>query len=62
MEKKQKPKMGRPKSANPANKQMPRIRVTVDQLNNYREASKRAGKTLSAWAKDLMDRASEKSK
>jgi len=56
-----KKKRGRPvgsKGNKTATKQLPRIRVTEDQLNAYREASGREGKSLSKWAKDLMDEAS----
>jgi len=57
-----KKKRGRPagsKAENTASKQLPRIRVTEDQLNAYRAASEREGKSLSKWAKDLMDQASK---
>lgn len=52
-----KPVMGRPKLDVTANKQLPRIRVTEDQLTAYKAASKNEGKSLSKWAKDLMDKA-----
>lgn len=35
------------------------LRVEPDQLEAYKAASKREGKSLSKWARDLMDEASK---
>lgn len=59
MEKDNKPVMGRPKSEDPSSKKLPMVRVTEDQLNNYRKSSKREGKTFSGWVRDCLDKASE---
>ena len=40
-----------------ADKQMPRIRVTEDQLTSYKAASKREGKSFSAWVRDCLGKA-----
>lgn len=55
MEKENKPKMGRPKSTNPQDKTLPKVRVTREQLDTYKTESKRDGKTLSAWVRDNLD-------
>ncbi len=55
MKDKTKSVMGRPKIANPADKQLPRIRVTEDQLKAYKAASKRSGKNLSEWVRSALD-------
>lgn len=47
---------GRPMSENPASVRLPPIRVTPEQATRYRAAAARAGKTLSAWIKDLADK------
>jgi len=55
-----KKKRGRPvgsKSANPANKTLPPIRVTEERLQAYKAASEGEGKSLSAWVKGLLDKA-----
>jgi len=45
------------KSANPANKTLPPIRVTEERLQAYKAASEGEGKSLSAWVKGLLDKA-----
>jgi hypothetical protein len=48
--------IGRPKLTNPANERLPHIRVTKEQLDNYRSAATEYGKSLSGWVKDTLDR------
>ena len=60
MTKTAKRKRGRPvgsKSANPANKTLPPIRVTDERLQAYKAASESNGMSLSAWVKGLLDKA-----
>ena len=52
-----KKRRGRPRSANPMVR-MPEMMVRPEQLDAYRAASERAGKTFSAWVRDVLDRAS----
>jgi len=51
---------GRPKSENPADHRLPHIRVTKGQLEKYRNKAISKGKTLSAWVKEILDKASKK--
>lgn len=56
-----KKKMGRPVgtfSSNPANKMLS-VKVTQTQLDTYKVASERDGKTFSAWVRDVLDGASK---
>lgn len=58
MDKLKKKKRGRPLGStveNTANKQLPRVRVTEDQLKAYKAASEREGKTFSAWVRGKLD-------
>ena len=54
--------VGRPegyRAKNPASKTLSPIRVTEAQQNAYKKASERDGfKTLSAWIKSVLDKAS----
>jgi len=56
-----KKKRGRPvgyRSKNPANQTLP-VKVTEDQLETYKSAAERSGKTFSAWVRDVLDKASK---
>ena len=53
-----KKKRGRPPK-NGASAVLPPIRVTPAQKDKYEKAAAKAGMTLSAWIKDLADKASE---
>lgn len=52
-------KPGRPTIANPASVTIPRVRVTPDQLESYKAAAEKSGKTFSAWVRGTLDRASK---
>jgi len=52
---------GRPKGyrkQDPADKQLPRVRVTQKQLDAYKAASKQENKTFSAWVRESLDNVS----
>ena len=53
-------KPGRPKSDNPATEKLPMIRVTPDQLENYKAAAEHEEKAFSAWVRDKLDRAAKR--
>ena len=55
---KKKPVMGRPKLEKTIDQRLPRIRVTQEQLDAYKKASKREGKTLSEWVRYNLDKVS----
>ena len=52
---------GRPKGYRAENPHSERlaVNVTSDQFNTYKAASERRGKTLSAWVRDVLDKASK---
>jgi len=53
---------GRPKgykAENPQDKTLPKVRVTNDQLENYKASSEREGMTFSAWVRNVLDAASQ---
>ncbi len=55
----QKNKRGRPKGYRvdePANKTLAGVRLTKTQLEAYKAAAKRSGKTFSSWVRDLLDK------
>jgi hypothetical protein len=49
---------GRPKKQNPAGERV-FVRVRADQLATWTAAAGRAGRSLSAWLKQLADRAAK---
>lgn len=54
-----KKKRGRPlgsKSDMTSNKSLSNVRITQEQLNTYKQASQKAGKTFSAWVRDALDK------
>ncbi len=53
-------KPGRPKSENPATKKLPMVRVTPDQLENYKEAAEIEGLAFSAWVRTVLDKAAKR--
>ena len=53
-------RMGRPPIENPASKTLPRIRVTPDQLENYKEAAEHEEMAFSAWVRDKLDKAAKR--
>jgi predicted HicB family RNase H-like nuclease len=52
-------KQGRPPSANPASDYI-HMRVTPEDKERYFRAAAKAGETLSAWVKRVLDRASKR--
>lgn len=58
METEIKKRRGRPtgyRSTNPADKTLPKVRVTLDQLDSYKNCADTSGKSLSAWIRDKLD-------
>ena len=60
MTRSKKKQRGRPlgyRAENPADKTLPKVRVTDDQLSSYREASEQQDMTLSSWIRGVLDKA-----
>ena len=58
-----KKKVGRPigyRKANPASEALPRVRVTPEQLNDYKKCAEKAGQSLSQWIRDCLDKGANK--
>jgi hypothetical protein len=47
---------GRPKSNDPANTQLPKVRVTQSKLDSSKHAAKKSGKNFSQWTRDSLDK------
>jgi hypothetical protein len=62
MEKHKPKQMGRPKMDNPANKQLPKVRVTQDKLDAYKQAAEGSGANFSQWVRGTLDAALVKTK
>ena len=58
MSKKRKP--GRPKTDNPASEKLPMIRVTPEQLDNYKAAAEHEELPFSVWVREKLDRAAKR--
>lgn len=59
-EKRRKP--GRPpgyRVENPANKTIPKVRVTESQLEAYKQAAKASGSNFSQWVRGVLDAATK---
>jgi len=51
---------GRPLSDNPASERLPVVRITPDQLENYKEAAEQEEMAFSSWVRDKLDRAAKR--
>jgi len=49
---------GRPKSDNPASVTLPRVRVTPEQLERYKQSALDSDKSFSEWIREALDKAS----
>jgi len=56
MSKEKKP-LGRPKLDNPASKSLAGVRITPDQLTNYKRKAKKANQKFSEWVRAVLDKA-----
>ena len=50
---------GRPKIDNPASEKLPMIRVTKEQLDNYKNAAEEKQLSFSEWVRKALDKASK---
>lgn len=51
---------GRPPVDKPSNKSLAGVRVTEEQIDNYKKAAERDKKTLSCWVREILDRAAKR--
>lgn len=51
---------GRPPVENPATRTLGGVRVSERQLQEYKDAAKRKGKSFSEWVRSILDRAADK--
>ena len=56
----QKKKRGRPPVDNPATETLPTVRITVEQLDSYRDSAAAKDEPLSKWVRRNLDKAAKR--